>query len=305
MQGRIFFHAKCRFRENGPPGALLRRRRGEFEYDSGTVRYRPPVPGGAGAGRRRRRLRRAGTPVCRRGSGDGPRGADPGGAAEEALVATVSGVGAPSRGGTMYTSAHYLRALELLEQRLGKAVAAFIPSEMGGSAALALLTAAAPGPASGGRGLRRPGPPPGNHGIPGSDPRAGVPIHTGRLRRQPGRRHLHGTGLYRLRGHRRRPVPSSGRSGGRPGGCGPQPRDRRVSAPDRCPGHLHPGPGPGPGHGGGRSGGPPGGRHGDAGRPGGAAGPGDGVPPDLRGRSGPWRGPGEQQTGHLSSDLLQ
>ena len=65
---------------------------------------------------------------------------------EEALVATVSGVGAPSRGGTMYTSAHYLRALELLEQRLGKAVAAFIPSEMGGNAAFGpFLTAAARG----------------------------------------------------------------------------------------------------------------------------------------------------------------
>ena len=65
---------------------------------------------------------------------------------EEALVATVSGVGAPSRGGTMYTSAHYLRALELLEQRLGQAVAAFIPSEMGGNAAFGpFLTAAARG----------------------------------------------------------------------------------------------------------------------------------------------------------------
>jgi DUF917 family protein len=65
---------------------------------------------------------------------------------EKALVATVSGVGAPSRGGTMYTSAHYLRALELLEQRLGQAVAAFIPSERGGNAACGpFLPAAARG----------------------------------------------------------------------------------------------------------------------------------------------------------------
>ena len=65
---------------------------------------------------------------------------------EEALVATVSGVGAPSRGGAMYTSAHYLRALELLEQRLGQSVAAFLPSEMGGNAAFGpFLTAAARG----------------------------------------------------------------------------------------------------------------------------------------------------------------
>ena len=65
---------------------------------------------------------------------------------EDALVATVSGVGAPSRGGAMYTSAHYLRALELLEQRLGRRVAAFIPSEMGGNAAFGpFLTAAARG----------------------------------------------------------------------------------------------------------------------------------------------------------------
>lgn len=64
---------------------------------------------------------------------------------EEALVATVSGVGAPSRGGTMYTSAHYLRALELLEQRW-ESRCSLHPSEMGGNAGFGpFLTAAARG----------------------------------------------------------------------------------------------------------------------------------------------------------------
>lgn len=48
------------------------------------------------------------------------------------LVVTVSGVGAPSQSQAMYTARHYLRALELLEQRLDRPIAGFIPSEMGG-----------------------------------------------------------------------------------------------------------------------------------------------------------------------------
>lgn len=48
------------------------------------------------------------------------------------LVVTVSGVGAPSQSQAMYTAEHYLRALELLEQRLDRPIAGFIPSEMGG-----------------------------------------------------------------------------------------------------------------------------------------------------------------------------
>lgn len=54
---------------------------------------------------------------------------------DEALVVTVSGVGAPSRNASMYTSAHYLRALELMEEALQRPIAGFIPSEMGANAA--------------------------------------------------------------------------------------------------------------------------------------------------------------------------
>ena len=46
------------------------------------------------------------------------------------LVVTVSGVGAPSQSQAMYTARHYLRALELLEQRLDRPIAGFIPSGM-------------------------------------------------------------------------------------------------------------------------------------------------------------------------------
>jgi len=59
------------------------------------------------------------------------------------LVVTVSGVGAPSQSQAMYTAEHYLRALELLEQRLDRPIAGFIPSEMGGSAAFGPFLAAA------------------------------------------------------------------------------------------------------------------------------------------------------------------
>lgn len=59
------------------------------------------------------------------------------------LVVTVSGVGAPSQSQAMYTARHYLRALELLEQRLDRPIAGFIPSEMGGSAAFGPFLAAA------------------------------------------------------------------------------------------------------------------------------------------------------------------
>lgn len=59
------------------------------------------------------------------------------------LVVTVSGVGAPSQSKAMYTAQHYLRALELLEQRLDRPIAGFIPSEMGGSAAFGPFLAAA------------------------------------------------------------------------------------------------------------------------------------------------------------------
>lgn len=59
------------------------------------------------------------------------------------LVVTVSGVGAPSQKKAMYTAQHYLRALELLEQRLERPIAGFIPSEIGGSAAFGPFLAAA------------------------------------------------------------------------------------------------------------------------------------------------------------------
>ena len=59
------------------------------------------------------------------------------------LVVTVSGVGAPSQSQAMYTARHYLRAMELLEQRLDRPIAGFIPSEMGGSAAFGPFLAAA------------------------------------------------------------------------------------------------------------------------------------------------------------------
>lgn len=59
------------------------------------------------------------------------------------LVVTVSGVGAPSQSHAMYTAQHYLRALELLEERLNRPIAGFIPSEMGGSAAFGPFLAAA------------------------------------------------------------------------------------------------------------------------------------------------------------------
>ena len=65
---------------------------------------------------------------------------------DEALIVTVSGVGAPSRTASMYTSAHYLRALELLEDTLECPIAGFIPSEMGANAAFGpMLPAAARG----------------------------------------------------------------------------------------------------------------------------------------------------------------
>lgn len=65
---------------------------------------------------------------------------------DEALVVTVSGVGAPSRTASMYTSAHYLRALELMEEAVGCPIGGFIPSEMGANAAFGpMLPAAARG----------------------------------------------------------------------------------------------------------------------------------------------------------------
>lgn len=66
--------------------------------------------------------------------------------ASDDIIVTVSGVGAPSQKAAMYTSAHYLRALDLLEQRLGKPIAGFIPSEMGASSAFGpFILAAAKG----------------------------------------------------------------------------------------------------------------------------------------------------------------
>lgn len=62
---------------------------------------------------------------------------------DDALVATVSGVGAPSRTASMYTSAHYLRALELMEEALERPIAGFIPSEMGANAAFGPMLPAA------------------------------------------------------------------------------------------------------------------------------------------------------------------
>lgn len=62
---------------------------------------------------------------------------------DEALVVTVSGVGAPSRTASMYTSAHYLRALELMEDALKRPIAGFIPSEMGANAAFGPMLPAA------------------------------------------------------------------------------------------------------------------------------------------------------------------
>lgn len=62
---------------------------------------------------------------------------------DEALVVTVSGVGAPSRTASMYTSAHYLRALELMEEALQRPIAGFIPSEMGANAAFGPMLPAA------------------------------------------------------------------------------------------------------------------------------------------------------------------
>lgn len=59
------------------------------------------------------------------------------------IVVTISGVGAPSKKEAMYTSQHYLRALELLETQLDRPIAGFIPSEMGASAAFGPFIAAA------------------------------------------------------------------------------------------------------------------------------------------------------------------
>lgn len=61
----------------------------------------------------------------------------------EALIVTVSGVGAPSRTASMYTSTHYLRALELMEEALDCPIAGFIPSEMGANAAFGPMLPAA------------------------------------------------------------------------------------------------------------------------------------------------------------------
>lgn len=62
---------------------------------------------------------------------------------DESLVVTVSGVGAPSRTTSMYTSVHYLRALELMEEALKCPIAGFIPSEMGANAAFGPMLPAA------------------------------------------------------------------------------------------------------------------------------------------------------------------
>ncbi len=97
------------------------------------------VLGGGGGGREARGLKTAGEAMA---SGQ-VRLAELGEISPSDLVVTVSGVGAPSQSQAMYTARHYLRAMELLEQRLDRPIAGFIPSEMGGSAAFGPFLAAA------------------------------------------------------------------------------------------------------------------------------------------------------------------